>query len=196
MDIEPHLYLAIAVFIATTILAVEYSNISSKTECFKLYRCHIIKKCLILFIPLWLISFAIFIFLIMGSGYPQNVLYIFSYSVLSVGIVEGISIIGVFNINIIKAIVDQWRNPIINQINRERFLIHREQALKIADKYTFRVIVRELRLLLGDKFNDFEKNRKNWSISDKRESYAMKIVKINPEVARKLVSEVDFSLST
>jgi len=132
----------------------------------------------------------------MGSGYPQNVLYIFSYSVLSVGIVEGISIIGVFNINIIKAIVDQWRNPIINQINRERFLIHREQALKIADKYTFRVIVRELRLLLGDKFNDFEKNRKNWSISDKRESYAMKIVKINPEVARKLVSEVDFSLST
>ena len=196
MDIEPHLYLAIAVFIAIIILAVEYSKISSKTECFKLYRCHIIKKGLIIFTPLWLISFAISIFLIMESVYPQNVFRIFSYSVLSVGMVEGISNIGVFNINIIKAIVDQWRNPIINQINRERFLIHREEALKIADKHTFRVIVRELRLLLGDEFNDFEKNRKNWSISDKRESYAMKIVIINPEVARKLVSEVDFSLST
>ena len=196
MDIEPHLYLAIAVFIAIVILAIEYSNIASKTECFKLYRCHIIKKCLIIFTTLWLISFAISIFLIMGSVYPQNVFHIFSYSVLSVAIVEGISNIGVFNINIIKAIADQWRNPIINQINRERFLIHREQALKIADKHTFRVIVRELRLLLGDEFNDFEKNRKNWSISDKKESYAMKIVKINPEIARKLVSEADFSLST
>lgn len=178
-------------FILPITLLFGYLKIYNETEhpCF--FNCKIKIPFMGYMMFQWVISFVV-VFAITEYNHPPSFACSFVYAILAsltaTGIISDTEIkFHGFDLNKLKNQTDRWKNNIVKQIKKEKDSFLRELASGLTKAKT----QEELRdVLLGmleiDKFNEFEEKIENWT-GKKINAYALEIVKINPEEARRLL---------
>lgn len=126
--------------------------------------------------------------------HPANLVHSLLFAILSSFVATGlvpnteIKILEI-DINRIKTKTDEWKTTIVTLIKKERTSVLRSLASKLAKAKTIEDLRSELLgIMEHEDFEIFEKTMMNWSEEDKVVVYAQKIVEIDSEVARRLLS--------
>lgn len=178
-------------FVLPITFALEYLVIFVDTEYPSFLKCKIKLPFLLYMGCQWAVSFIVVLGII-EYRHPPNVAWSLAYaiiaSLIATGVVTNTEIKFLdFNINQVKTKTDEWRDKIVSMINKEKTSSHRELAsILLTTKKDLR---QELLGIMEPKdFNALEQDIMSWKTDEKPIAYAREIVKIDPGLARKLVS--------
>lgn len=149
-----------------------------------------------IFLIVQIIISVFFLFLICKSTtifnleFPLNIFLVsFTSSGITVGILDKIEIYTsqdeTVKLNKIREFINEFRNKIIKNINKQETAVNREYGMKLERMYTLAELKTECRNLFKDKFSEIEQ-----ACGDDKPLYAQAIVDENIPYARKLLESV------
>ena len=171
--------------------AFEYLGIFVATEYPLFLKCKIKLPFFVYMGCQWAVSFIVFLGFMIYQ-HPPTIAWSLAYAFIASGIATGvvtnteIKFLD-FNINHVKTKTDEWRDKIVSMINKEKTSSHRELASRLL---TTKKDLRQelLGIMEPTDFNDFEQAIMSWETYEKPIAYAREIVKLDPDLAHKLVS--------